>query len=141
MQNFLANIVTTTYFICYSLIFSAPSSSPVNVQFNEVTSTSFVLSWTAPQPEDHNGLLRHYLVSCTEQESGSTFQRPTTNSTTVSLVDSLHPFYSYTCAVAAVTLVEGPFSPSVTVTTTQDGNGSTYLSLCMCVSYFKLPPH
>ena len=96
----------------------------MDVQFNQVTSTSFILSWTAPPPEDHNGLLRRYVVSCTEQGSGLMLQRLTVNSTTERLVDSLHPFYNYTCAVAAVTVAEGPLSSSVVVTTTQDGNPS-----------------
>ena len=56
-----------------------------------------------------------------ELESGVVFQRLTVNSSTERLVDSLHPHYNYTCAVAAVTVVEGPFSASVMVTTGQDG--------------------
>jgi hypothetical protein len=49
------------------------------------------------------------------------FQQMTVNSSTERLVDSLHPHYSYHCAVAAVTIAEGPFSSNVTVTTVQDG--------------------
>ena len=100
----------------------APSSPPSEVSFTEVSSTSFSLSWTAPPLEDHNGVVRHYNVSCTEQGSGNVFQQLTINSSTESLVNSLRPFYNYTCAVAAVTVVEGPFSSTVTTTTGQDGN-------------------
>ena len=84
-------------------------------------STSFVLLWNTPPPEDRNGVIRHYTVQCTELESGVVFQQLTVNSSTEVLVDSLHPHYSYSCAVAAITVVEGPFSYNITVTTSQDG--------------------
>ena len=74
-----------------------------------------------PPPEHHNGVIRHYNVSCTELKSGIVLQRLTINSTTESLVDSLHPFYDYSCAVAAITIQDGPFSSNVTITTAQDG--------------------
>ena len=115
----------------------APSSPPVDVQFSQVTSTSFVLFWTAPPFEDHNGLLRHYVVSCTEQQSGSVLQWFTVNSTSERLVDSLHPFYNYSCVVAAVTVSEGPFSSSVTVVTAQDGNTLLpTMLMCLCCYSF-----
>ena len=103
---------------------TAPSSPPVDLEVDddELTSTSFVFSWAAPPLEHHNGLIRHYIVRCTELESGVVFQRLSMNSSTLTvLIDSLHPYYSYSCAVAAVTVAEGPFSTSVTVATEQDG--------------------
>ena len=101
--------------------YTAPSSPPSDVSYAQVTSTSFILSWTTPPPETHNGLIRHYIVRCTELENGAMFQQMTVNSSTERLVDSLHPHYSYYCAIAAVTIAEGPFSSNITVTTTQDG--------------------
>ena len=35
--------------------------------------------------------------------------------------NNLHPFYTYYCAVAAVTVSVGPFSNVTTVQTAQDG--------------------
>lgn len=60
-------------------------------------------------------------MRCTDQENGV---RLAASSSTERLVDSLHPFYNYTCTVAAVTVAEGPFSLSVTITTGQDGNNN-----------------
>lgn len=80
-----------------------------------------MLSWSAPSPEDHNGLIRHYIIRCIELETGAVFQQLTVNSSTERLVDSLHPHYSYKCAVTAVTIAEGPFSSNITVNTAQDG--------------------
>lgn len=108
------------------LIPIAPSSPPSDISYAQVTSTGFVLSWRTPPPEDHNGLIRHYIVRCTELESGAMFRQMTINSSTERLVDSLHPHYSYHCAVAAVTIAEGPFSSNVTVTTAQDGKIITF---------------
>lgn len=101
---------------------TAPSSPPINIEVSdeELTSTSFVLYWSAPPPEDHNGLIRHYIIRCTELETGVMFQWLAVNATE-RRVDSLHPFYSYTCTIAAVTVAEGPYSSSVTVATEQDG--------------------
>ena len=106
------------------IIFTAPSSPPFDLNYDQITSTTFMLSWTAPPSEHHNGIIRHYIVNCTELESGALLQFFTMNSSTERLVDSLHPFYSYTCAVAAVTIMHGPFSSNVTVTTRQDGTYS-----------------
>lgn len=90
------------------------------VSDEDLTSTSFILYWSAPPPEDHNGLIRNYIVRCTELETGAMFQRLAVNATEI-LMDSLHPFYSYSCAIAAVTVLEGPYSSSITVATEQDG--------------------
>ena len=37
-------------------------------------------------------------------------------------VSPLHPFYTYTCIVAAVTVGLGPYSAPVVVQTPEDGN-------------------
>ena len=103
-------------------ILAAPFSSPSDISAGQITSTSFTLSWMAPPSEDHNGVIHHYIMRCTEQDRGVMFQRVTANATTQGLVDSLHPFYNYICTVAAVTIAEGPSSSRITVTTEQDGD-------------------
>ena len=100
----------------------------IEVSDEELTSTSFILYWSAPPPEDHNGLIRHYIIRCTELDTGIMFQLLAVN-VTERLVDSLHPFYSYTCAIAAVTVAEGPYSSSVTVATEQDGTACMVIIL------------
>ena len=51
----------------------------------------------------------------TELESGNSFIR---NSTTTNYrVESLHPFYTYTLSVAAVTVVPGSISENITLQT------------------------
>ena len=105
-----------SYYVVY---FLAPSSPPTNVHFDNVTSTSFTLFWTAPPPESHNGFIRHYTVHCLEHDTEQTLQ--SISYSTERVVDSLHPFYSYTCSVSAVTVIDGPSSDNVTILTSQDG--------------------
>lgn len=109
------------------MILTAPLSPPTDVSYGRVISTGFTLYWVAPPPEHHNGVIRHYIVRCIEQENGALLEQLTTNSTTERLVDSLHPYYNYTCAVAAITVAEGPVSSSVTITTAQDGEITYFL--------------
>ena len=44
-----------------------------------------------------------------------------TDSSTERLIANLHPFYNYTCSVAAETIAQGPHSSTVLVTTLEDG--------------------
>ena len=41
-------------------------------------------------------------------------------------VPSLHPFYTYACTIAAVTIGEGPYSVELSITLPEDG---TYVCL------------
>jgi len=75
--------------------------------------------WDTIAPENRNGILRHYLVSVLEVETNemSTY---TAVSTQVN-ISSLHPYYTYTCNVAAVTNRVGPFSQFISIITPQEG--------------------
>ena len=78
-----------------------------------------MLSWSAPPLRDQNGLIRHYRVRCIHQGGGD-FEI-LTDLSTERLIAGLHPFYNYTCSVAAVTVAPGPYSLTVLVTTLEDG--------------------
>ena len=82
--------------------------------------------WGIIAPENRNGILRHYLVSVLEVET-SEMSTYTTVYTQLN-VTSLHPYYTYTCNVAAVTNEVGPFSLFVIIVTPQEG----------CVDYLKV---
>lgn len=84
-----------------------------------VTSTGFTLSWNHPPEEDWNGQIRHFFVNITEVNTGMQYEL-TTASNTVE-INFLHPFYTYLCSVAAVTVSSGPYSTPVPVTTTSAG--------------------
>jgi receptor-type tyrosine-protein phosphatase Q len=103
--------------LCIALT-TAPSSPPINVNIRQVTSISFMLSWSAPPLREQNGLIRHYSVRCIHQEGDFEIL---TDSLTERLITNLHPFYNYTCSVAAVTIAPGPYSSTLLVTTLEDG--------------------
>ena len=58
-------------------------------------------------------------MNVTEIETGQHVQRAVTTMSVV--IATLHPFYTYSWTVTAVTVGEGPYSPSSTVTTPEDG--------------------
>ena len=84
-----------------------------------VSSSGFLLLWSVPSMADHNGIIRNYTIIVTEENTGR--ELVLTSSSTSQRIESLHPFYNYTCRVAAVTVGVGPFSLPVTITTAEDG--------------------
>ena len=76
--------------------------------------------WDTIVAENHNGILRHYLVSVVEVETGEVHVY--TAVVTQLNISGLHPYYTYTCMVAAVTNRVGPFSQNVSIITPQGGN-------------------
>ena len=100
-------------------VHAAPSSSPTELSVSQTTSTSFYLSWVEPLPVYQNGLIRQYLINVTELDTGNYYSYSTT--ATEFTVAFLHPYYYYTCSVAAVTVAAGPFSDPITIQTEIDG--------------------
>ena len=97
-----------------------PTGPPQGVEVQSETSTTLVLSWQPPAPENQNGIIVHYIINITEMETGRLLSFTTVNTTTLS-VPTLHPFYTYTCIVAAVTVGIGPYSATVEVELPEDG--------------------
>ena len=109
------------HFVCsYSSILSAvPSGTPVDVRVAAVTSRSIRVVWSPPLTDQQNGLILHYVVVVVAAQTRSTITlNVSSNSTSI---PDLHPSYSYSIEVAAVTISVGPFSRSVSITTPDDG--------------------
>ena len=102
-----------------SCTYTAPSSPPRALSITMTTSSSFHLSWIEPLPADQNGLIRHYSVNITEVDTGDVFSYTTTEREFT--VESLHPYYYYSCSVSAVTVSAGPYSDSQVIQTKIDG--------------------
>ena len=84
--------------------------------------TAISLSWQPPAQEGQNGIITSYTILITEvlTDTNTTYQRDGSRNELV--ITGLHPYYDYSCAVAAQTSVGmGPFSAPFTVTTHQDG--------------------
>ena len=99
--------------------FSAPSAPPVNLSVEEILSHSVSLSWGSPDEELLNGELTYYILHVFEQDTNSS--RELTSPVESTVLDFLHPFYTYVLHVAAVTVLPGPYSSSIVVTTLEDG--------------------
>ena len=89
-----------------------------------MTATSLTLIWQPPSFESRNGVIQQYIIEVLEVNSGRILT--TTSNTTDITVGNLHPFYSYTCRVAAETIQVGPYSPPITVQLDEDGMLSIY---------------
>ena len=93
----------------------APTAPPQGVSAEPQGPTILVINWQPPPVEHRNGIIVEYTVLVTEILTGTTRELPTGGTAIQITVSSLHPFYSYSCSVAATTVGRGPFSPNFTV--------------------------
>ena len=81
---------------------------------------SAVLTWDPLPAGDQNGVVTGYVINVTVIETGKTFLL--FSNTTSLTVNSLSPFRTFVCIIAAQTSAgTGPFGPIFTVITPQDG--------------------
>ena len=104
--------------ICYHT-HAAPSSPPTGLQAFSVDSMTIMLTWNTLSQENHNGIIRDYIINVTELDTGHKFQQ--TSAVASATVSFLHPYYTYRFAVAASTVAVGPFSAPIELTTPEDG--------------------
>lgn len=95
-----------------------------------MSSTGFLISWVTPPALYHNGIIRNYTVNTTEENTGR--QILLTSHTNSQRVGSLHPYYNYTCTIAAVTVSPGTFSTPVTITTAETGISVSIVCIMLC---------
>ena len=88
-----------------------------------ISSTSIRLSWLAPRGEQQNGVITSYRITLTDTESGQVSQRTTAANDLVLIIDSLLPYHTYQCTIAAFTVAIGP-ETSAQVTTFQEGTST-----------------
>ena len=84
-----------------------------------INSTSVHLRWLPPDEDQHNGDIRHYNIRIVALHSGREFQLNSTNDTTI--YTGLHPAYTYSFTVAAVTVEIGPYSDPTIAIMPEDG--------------------
>lgn len=101
-----------------SFIFTAPSTSPIDVHAANINSYSVNISWLPPPANHQNGIIRWYEVLIYEPES-EIFNL--TVSTTYAVITGLSPYSNYVVSVSAYTVSNGPYSEWITVTTSEDG--------------------
>ena len=92
----------------------------MNFQATPESPTSATLTWDPPLPENQNGPITGYFINITTVESGYTFV--TSSTSTSASLDTLRPFTTYICVIAAQTSVGiGPYSQPITVMTPEAG--------------------
>ena len=105
--------------------FTVPVAAPQNIEATAFDSNTIQLSWDPPPLESQNGDIQQYLINATAAESGETVQLVSTVNSV--RINNLHPYYTYSIVISAVTIGPGPYSTPVTVTTFEDGRVHYYL--------------
>ena len=104
-----------------------PSGYPHSFEATAASSTSAIITWDPPLPEEQNGIIIGYIINVTVAETGERFQL-FSNSTSIT-VDTLQPFTTYLCIIAARTVIgTGPFSTVITLETPEDGKWDYFYS-------------
>ena len=109
----------THKYICLFFIV-APSHKPTSLRGAVLNSSSIELEWEPPPTEHQNGEIVSYTLLCSEIDSDGMVTKHISTSTMMTIT-GLHPYYTYNCSVAAVTVSQGPFSDPVSITTFEDG--------------------
>ena len=97
---------------------SAPTAAPSNFTLISRNSTTITISWDPPPFDKINGYIQHYVIAVTEHETVAEFQEQ--SNYTQATLQSLHPYYTYTCRVAAVTTGPGPYTENITIQLPED---------------------
>ena len=105
--------------VSISFLPTAPSTAPVNVTVRQVLSRSISLEWAPPEQEQLNGELTHHTVHVVELETNST--KDIVSPTSEVVLSFLHPYYTYSIRVSAVTILQGPYTDELIVVTSEDG--------------------
>lgn len=107
----------------------APSGFPQNLSAVPTSSSSLFLTWQPPLPAERNGEIILYTINVTVLESQEDTQL--TSLVANLTLSSLRPYYTYSIAIAASTVIgEGPFSLVFTIRMPEDGTYIEHTLLC-----------
>ena len=96
-----------------------PTAPPNNFTGYVESSTSAVLSWTAPNQVDQNGIITRYVIDVANTKDGTSYYEYSTSKT---ITLTLKPWNVYEVAVAAETVAGiGPYTGHLELETPQDG--------------------
>ena len=84
-----------------------------------INSTALNISWENPPADQINGIIEYYSVKVHVSDTAEDFLF--TPSTKSIILDGLHPYYTHTVFVAAVTVAIGPYSAAESAKTLADG--------------------
>lgn len=97
-----------------------PEAPPLTISHSNTRSRSVDLAWMPPRSDNQNGVIRYYLIEAYENATGNTLTYQTPSALTSFTINNLHPHYTYSIRIAAVTTGAGPYSVSYSILTMQD---------------------
>ena len=116
---------------CLILFLTVPSGTPGSIVAQPIDSRTLLLAWEPPAEEEQNGIIREYFINISAAETSDEFQYQATNTTVI--VEDLHPHYTYSFVISAVTIGHGPYSEAYTIQMPEDGKT---LGCCILCTYF-----
>ena len=117
----------------------APSSAPTNITVTSLTSKELSITWAPPVPSDQNGLIREYVITLLEEYSGTLVNITVEGNISSYVFQNLHPAYTYSLEIAAITVSKGPYSDVIKVDTDEDSE--YFIHVIVPMSYFCLTLH
>lgn len=99
------------------------------------SSSELNVTWLAPPRDQQNGVITHYIIVITEVMTNITIQY--TSNVTWYLAYNLHPHYTYSINIAAVTISQGPFLTGINITMPEAGK----VNPKKCSPCFSLTQH
>ncbi len=87
---------------------------------HNITSRSFLLSWSPPEGEKINGILRNYHLSVSQHKSSVIEDVKVPSSVLWYGLKELTPFTTYDCSLSGITTDVGP-AAIIVIKTAEDG--------------------
>ena len=104
------------YIHVYIIFYSAPPGYVENFTIISVSATSITLSWEEPVQDQQHGIIIGYIINFLALDDYSTFNL--TSTSTSLTVNTLKPYCTYACVIAAQTVAgTGPFGNQLIFTT------------------------
>ena len=119
LHRFILTFFHSSFNHVHASLVTAPSSAPANLLLVSVSSTSLRVSWDQILAQDSNGVIRRYSIHLTEMDTEK--ESSYSSLTRHHVITGLHPYYTYSCKVAAVTISSGPFSQPTEIQMPEDG--------------------
>ena len=108
---------------------TVPSAAPQNVTATSLDSRTIELTWKPPPEDTHNGIIRQYSIDIFVSETRENVIKHVSQNSTSTLVMDLHPYYTYSFKVAAITVAAGPQSMEVILKTLEDSEFCQYIAV------------
>ena len=116
MRKGLSSLGQTIVTCYYVIFYSALPGYVENFTIISISATSITLSWNEPPQDQQNGVITGYIINFLALDDYSTFNLTTTSTSLT--VNTLEPYHTYVCIIAAETAAgTGPFGSQLFILT------------------------